>query len=258
MACSNRRLSPIIVLAALVAAWALISGLRLVDPIILPAPWSVVPAVPQMLRTGQLLAHLGTTLGRVTLAIVIAAAVGIPLGLFFGYRRDVYRLVESPLHALRSIPASALFPLFLIIIGVGESSIVALAAYPSLLVILVNAVTGASLANSHRMHQAHILGLDGLQLIADVLFFEALPHILDGVRTAISYSLVLVVAVEMFIGVGKFGLGRAIYEYQSTYRIPETYAAIIIAGAIGIGFNWLLTMAERRLLAWVPEVRHEL
>lgn len=257
MASFSKRLYPLLVVAALVGVWALVSGLGLIDRIILAAPWDVASALPQMFEAGEFLRHIGTTLGRVTLAIVIAAVIGIPLGLFFGYRRDIYRLVEGPLHAFRSIPASALFPLFLIIIGVGERSIVALAAYPSLLVIVVNAVTGASLANAHRIHQARILGLSGLELITDVLFYEALPNILNGLRTAVSYSLVLVVAVEMFIGVGKFGLGRVIYEYQSTYRIPETYAAIIVAGSIGIAFNWLLSAGEGRLLAWVPEARHD-
>ena len=71
-------------------------------------------------------------------------------------------------------------------------------------------------------------------------------------RTAISYALVLVVAVEMFIGVGSRGIGRAIYEYQSTYRIPETYGAIILAGALGMAMNGMLSVAERSSLSWMP------
>lgn len=257
MAFFKRRLAAILILLAMLAAWALLAGFELVDRIILPSPWAVFSALPGMVDSGFLVSHVAATLGRVGAALLIACLVGLPLGLFLGYRREIYGAVEGPLHALRSIPASALFPLFLIIIGVGEFSIIALAAYPSLLVILVNAVTGASLANEHRLHQARILGLNGVRLITDVLFFEALPSILAGIRTAVSYSLVLVVAVEMFIGVGRFGLGRVIYDYQSTYRIPETYAAIIIAGSIGIALNRILSVVDHRLLAWIPEARHE-
>ncbi len=242
--------------AALVVLWAVVSGLRLVDSIVLPSPLSVLRAVPTMFRE-RLLADVGLTLWRVLGALVIACLLGVPLGLYFGYRRSMYQVIESPLHALRSIPASALFPLFLIVIGVGEKSIVALAAYPSLLVILVNAVSGATLANKRRLYQARLLGLGTVDTITEVLFYEALPSIFDGIRTAVSYALMLVIAVEMFIGLGERGLGRGIYEYQSTYRVPETYGAIIVAGVIGVLLNAVVSQLEHRMLRWLPNVHEE-
>jgi ABC-type nitrate/sulfonate/bicarbonate transport system permease component len=236
--------------------WVLVSASRLVDPIILPSPWSVAGALPAMFRE-RLLRDVGLSVGRVLAALVIASLAGVPLGLLLGYRRNLYELVEGPLHALRSLPGSALFPLFLLLLGVGETSIVALATYPSLLVILVNAVTGAALANKRRLYQARLLGLGTMAIVSEVLFYEALPNIFNGVRTAVSYSLLLVIAVEMFIGLGEEGLGRAIYQYQATYRIPETYAAIIIAGLIGILLNGMVTAMEHRMLRWVPHAHEE-
>lgn len=241
---------------ALLAVWFAITALHLIDPIVLPSPASVVQAAPRLLKE-RLLADIAFTLGRVLGALVIACVIGIPLGLYLGYRRGLYQVIESPLHALRSIPASALFPLFLIVIGVGEKSIVALAAYPSLLVILVNSVSGATLANKRRLYQAQLLELNAFDTITEVLFYEALPNIFDGIRTAVSYALMLVIAVEMFIGLGERGLGRGIYEYQSTYRIPETYGAIIIAGLIGILLNAVVTRFERRMLRWLPNAQED-
>jgi ABC-type nitrate/sulfonate/bicarbonate transport system permease component len=243
-------------LAALVLVWAGLTALHVVAPIVLPSPPSVVRAVPKMLQE-RLLMDIGLTLARVLGALAIACVFGIPLGLYLGYRKGVYQVIESPLHALRSVPASALFPLFLIVIGVGEKSIVALAAYPSLLVILANTVSGATLANKRRLYQARLLVLDTFDTITEVLFYEALPNIFDGIRTAVSYALMLVIAVEMFIGLSERGLGRSIYEYQSTYRIPETYGAIIIAGIIGILLNAVVSQAERRMLRWLPNVQED-
>jgi ABC-type nitrate/sulfonate/bicarbonate transport system permease component len=242
--------------AALLGAWAAITAFRLVDPIVLSSPWSVVRALPGMLRE-RLLVDVALTLGRVLAALVFACAIGIPLGLFLGYRQKTYAIIEGPLHALRSIPASALFPLFLIVAGVGEPSIVALAAYPSLLVILVNTVSGAVLANKRHLYQARLLNLTTFEILSNVLFYEALPSILDGIRTAVSYSLVLVIAVEMFIGLGEEGLGRRIYLYQSTYRIPETYCAIVIAGLIGIVLNGVVTRLHDHMLRWVPHAHED-
>jgi ABC-type nitrate/sulfonate/bicarbonate transport system permease component len=252
----NHNSRALLFVAALVLLWAALTGLRVVDPIMLASPVSVVRAVPGMLHD-RLLADAGITLGRVLGALAIGCILGIPLGLYLGYRRAAYQVIESPLHALRSIPASALFPLFLIVIGVGEKSIVALAAYPSLLVILVNSVSGVTLANKRRLYQARLLGLSAFDTITDVLFYEALPNIFDGIRTSVSYALMLVIAVEMFIGLGERGLGRSIYEYQSTYRIPETYGAIIIAGVIGILLNALVTQLEHRMLRWLPNVQED-
>ena len=248
----TRAIAPLLLL---LAAWAVVAGFRLVDPIVLPAPWSVLRAVNGMARD-RIVGDVALTLGRVLGALVIAAAVGIPVGLYLGYRQRWYQMVEGPLHALRSIPASALFPLFLIIVGVGETSIVALAAYPSLLVILVNTVTGATLANKRRLYQAKLFELSSFETITDIVFYEALPNIFDGVRPAASYSMVLVIAVEMFVGLGERGLGRAIYEYQATYRIPEVYAAVIVAGTIGILLNLVVNTLKNRMLRWLPNV-HE-
>jgi ABC-type nitrate/sulfonate/bicarbonate transport system permease component len=256
MGWSRPKARALLLSACLLGAWAAVTAWPLVDPIVLPSPWSVARALPGMLRQ-RLLADVLLTLGRVLAALVLSCAVGIPLGLVLGYHQRLYQVLEGPLHALRSIPASALFPLFLIVVGVGEPSIVALATYPSLLVILVNTVSGAALANKRRLYQARLLNLSTLRMLTDVLFYEALPSIFDGIRTAVSYCLVLVIAVEMFVGLGEHGLGRGVYLYQSTYRVPETYGAIIIAGTIGILLNWAVTRLHQHMLRWVPHAHQE-
>ena len=85
----------------LVVVWALVAALRLVDPIVLPSPASVVRAIPRMLQE-RLVADIGLTVGRVLGALAIACALGVPLGLYLGYRKGMYQVIESPLHALRA------------------------------------------------------------------------------------------------------------------------------------------------------------
>ena len=246
------RLFALILPLLIVIAWSLITAREWVDPLILPAPTAVLFALGKLLTSGGLTHDLLRTTLRVIAALGIALAVGVPCGLWFGYHRRIYEAIEGPLHALRSLPAVALFPLFLIVIGVGEWSIVALACYNSTLIILINTVAGASQANPRRVKQARRLGITTRELITDVLFWEALPSILTGIRIAIGYGLALVIAVEMFIGVSQAGLGRKIFDYQAAYRIPETYAVIILTGVVGVVLNGLLRIAERYLLAWLP------
>lgn len=232
--------------------WWATTALHLVDPLILPTPPKVATAMMQLLTPDGLLRDFVYTLSRVAAALTISVIVGVPLGLWLGWQRSLYRFIEGPIHALRSLPAAALFPLFLIVIGVGERSIIALVTYNSIMVVLINTIAGALLANQRRVQQARALGVNGWRLITQVLFWEALPHILSGIRIAMGYGLALTIAVEMFIGVNNLGLGRKIYDYQAAYRIPETYAAILLTGALGLGLNGLLSLIERRLLRWLP------
>lgn len=249
----RKKLPALAIYALLLVAWWLVAKLGWVQPIILPSPGTVVSAVRQLVVDGGLLRDLGVTAGRVLASLIIASVIGIPIGLFFGYQKRLYGMVEGPLHALRSVPATCLFPLLLIVIGVGEKSIITLAAYPCLLILMVNAATGAGLVEPSRVRQGKVLGLSPFELVTEVLFYEALPHIMAALRTSVSYALVLVVAVEMFIGVGQAGLGRKIFDYQSSFRIPETYAEILVTGLLGVGLNLLITVLERRLLRWMPQ-----
>jgi len=243
--------------SALLAVWWTVCALGLVAPVLLPSPISVFRAGTELFGNGNLLSDLGTTARRVVLALVFGGVIGIPAGLVFGYKPRLYAWFEDPLHALRSVPATCLFPLLLIVIGVGEASIVILAAYPCLLIFLVNAASGAALAEPSRVSQAEALGATPLQLIWDVLFFEALPHLTSALRTCVSYALVLIVAVEMFIGVGQFGIGRRIFDLQSNFDIPQTYAAIFVTGALGVSLNYIVAQLEAYFLRWLPQASRE-
>lgn len=249
------RWNPLLLAGSVVALWTFLTTTEAVEPIILPPPWSVILALVDLFGDEAFVASLLRTLLRVGVALGLATVMGIPFGLILGSHSGIHRLLAPFVHGLRSVPATALFPLFLIVIGVGEVSVIALAAYPSLLAIAVSSATGAMLANSRRLQQVQALGLNRWEILSEYLFFEALPHIFDGLRIAASYALVLVVAVEMFIGAGDRGLGRAIFDYQSTYRVPETYAAILVTAFVGIALNRSLSAVESRVLRWLPNTR---
>lgn len=241
------------VVALLLAVWTAVAASAVLSRLILPAPADVVRAFWRLSADGVLGTAAAATLARVVLAVTAALAIGVPAGLALGLWKRVYDYLDTPLHALRSVPATALFPLLLVVVGIGEGAIIALAAYPSTLIVMINAVTGVRFANPRRLQHARALGLSGAAVVADVLVYEALPGIVHGLRVAVSYSLALVVAVEMFLGVTSHGLGRVIYDHQLTYDIPETYAAILATATCGVALNALVSTLERRMLAWVPQ-----
>jgi ABC-type nitrate/sulfonate/bicarbonate transport system permease component len=252
-------------MAALLGVWAALTHAfavpalgRLgpaIDPLFLAAPQDVALALMEMFREPGFIVDVARTIGRLAGALTVASVVGVPLGLFFATHRGLYATIEGPMHALRSVPAAALFPLFLLVIGVGDLSLIALASYNSLMVVVINTAAGAFLANPRRVYQARLLGVSRMGLATHVLLWEALPHIFTGVRVAIGYALALIIAAEMFIGTSEHGLGRRIFDAQAGYRSAETYAAILIASVVGITANAVLGAFERRLLHWLPMSR---
>jgi ABC-type nitrate/sulfonate/bicarbonate transport system permease component len=232
--------------------WSIISAAGWVKPINLPAPWRVGEAFVQLMTQAGLWKDLLITSARALAALALAVILGVPFGLLLALNPRLLSVVEGPVHALRSIPAAALFPLFLIVIGVGEGSIITLATYNSVMVVLISTVAGAVLANRRRVQQARSLGLGGWRLATQVLFWEALPHIFSGVRVAAGYGLALIIAVEMFLGISHAGLGRKIYDFQAAYRMPECYAAILVTATVGVAINAAVSWAERRCLRWLP------
>ncbi|MBY0335898.1 MAG: ABC transporter permease [Acetobacteraceae bacterium] len=242
-------LTPLAGAAGFVALWWLATWLRVADPVLLPSPAETWRDTARALQDGPLWHDLWKTVWRTVQAFVIASAIGVPLGLALGARERAYRAVEFVVDFFRSTPASALFPLFLILFGVGEGTKVAVAAFGAALVILFNAAYGVINARRTRVLAARVMGAGEARILWDVLLWEALPQILVGMRAGISLALVIVVVAEMFIG-STDGLGQRVIVAQSLFESGLMYGVIFLAGALGYLLNLLFLVAEKRLVHW--------
>lgn len=166
-----------------------------------------------------------------------------------GYSDRIYYSLEFVVEFFRSIPATALFPLFLLFFGIDDQSKIALTAWAAGLVLIINSMYGVHLGKELRIKSAKIMRMSGFVLFQKIIFPEALPWIFSGMRIAISLSLVIVVVTEMFIGTN-FGLGHRIIDTQLVYRISEMYATIFITGVLGFLINKGFIFAEKRTVHW--------
>ena len=130
----------------------------------------------------------------------IAAVIAIPLGIFLGASERLYRSVEFVIDFFRSTPASAMFPLFLVLFGVGDETKISVAAFGAALVILFNVAYGVMNARKTRLLAAKVMGASRLRVLIDVMLLESLPQTFVGLRNGVSLALVIVVVAEMFIG----------------------------------------------------------
>jgi ABC-type nitrate/sulfonate/bicarbonate transport system permease component len=235
--------------ALLIALWWVAYAGTLVDPHLLPSPFATLADTWKNIASGHLTRDFLQTLLRVSYAFAIAACAGVPLGIVLGANESIYRSVEFLIDFFRSTPATALFPLFLLLFGLGEFSKISVAAFAASLVIIFNVAYGVMNARQTRIVAARSMGANSLRVFTDIIFFETLPQTFVGLRTAISVALVVVIVAEMFIGAVD-GLGHRIIDAQISYQLTDMYGSILAAGAMGYGANLLFLVIEKVFVHW--------
>ncbi len=242
-------LLPFVGVAVLLAVWSLTVWARVVDPVLLPSPIATFRAMWIGMTSGKLGADFFKTVERTIFSTAIASVIAIPLGILLGSSEKVYRSVEFLIDFFRSTPASAMFPLFLVLFGVGDRTKISVAAFGAALVILFNVAYGVMNARKTRILAARVMGASRLRVLWDVMLLESLPQTFVGLRNGVSLALVIVVVAEMFIG-STDGLGQRVFEAQQLFDMPDMYAAIFAAGALGYGLNLVFLTIERRFVHW--------
>ena len=234
---------------ALFIVWDLVVRLGVIKPILLPPPGATVLTLVTGLAGGPLLLDFAVTVWRTVQAFVIAAVMGVPLGVLLGSNERAYRSVEFLIDFFRSTPSSALIPLFLLIFGVSDVNKVAIAAFGAFLIVIFNSAYGVINARKQRVMAARVMGASRWQIFKDVLIWESLQPTFVGLRSAVSMALVIVIVAEMFIGSDN-GLGHRIIDAQQVLNVKSMYAAILAAGALGYALNILFLIVERRIVHW--------
>jgi sulfonate transport system permease protein len=240
---------PLVGPAFLIFIWYVAVSAKWVNPILLPHPMDTLGYMVQQLASGESLVDLGATLSRTLQAFVVAALLGVPIGVFLGSSAPLYRSCEFLIDFFRSTPASALIPLFILIFGISDLNKIAIASFAAFLVILFTAAYGVMQARKTRLMAAQVMGASRFRIFCDVLLLESLPQIMVGLRSGISIALVIVIVAEMFIG-SETGLGHRIINAQQVLNIKDMYASILLTGIFGYGLNMLFLGIEKKFIHW--------
>jgi len=234
------------------ALWSIVSTavvvLKLFNPIFFPGPWVVAGALVTLAMKGQLWGHIGATLERVALGFSTGALLAIGLGLPSGHFRVVRNIVEPVVELLRPIPPLAMLPLFLVWIGIGETSKVGFITYATFFPMFLTTVHAVGQMDPLLVRAAQSLGARPSQLFFRVILPAALPDMLTGLRLGIALSFFVIVISE-FIGAEQ-GLGFLINDGRSFFLVPQMLGAAALLGLFGYAGNALVRLAERRLLRW--------
>ena len=233
----------------IVVAWLVAGWLKLINPLFIPSLPEVFASLRRMIASGILLNDLANTAWRTFVGFIISAVVGIPLGLLLGSNENIRRATSVLVDFFRSVPGTALFPLFLLFFGIGDRAKIANAVFACTLIVLINAMYGVRNVNQTRINAAKTMGASSIRIYYRIVLPSALPEIAGGLRIAVSIALIVIVVTEMFIGTSN-GLGKRIFNAYQLFQVPDMFAAILITGLFGYLLNLLLAALEQRLIHW--------
>jgi len=253
---TGRKLLAVILFFAL---WEVSSRLKLVNPIFFPPITSIVKALVQEISVFAptvgmngaqrgMLYNLAFSLKRAFSGYLIGLAVAIPLGILIGWFRSLERFIDPLIQMFRNISTLALMPVFIMLLGIGETSRTFIIFWGVLWVNIMNTISGVKNVDAQVVKASTVMGMPKWQLFTKVVFPGALPSIFVGVRISATTSIMILTAAEM-IGATE-GLGWSVRHFQTYMEYPKMYAYIVVMTILGIAINYALVAIERHVFRY--------
>ena len=242
---------------ALIGLWQLGADAGLISPVFFPGPDRSFGTLWEQLHEAEFWHAFAETLRRMALGFVSASLIGIAAGALIGLSRNLRDYVEPTLELIRPLPASAVIPVFVLLIGLNERMIIAVIAFASLWPVLLGTVHGFKTIEPRLIEVSRLLHLSPLELIFKIALPNAMPDIFAGLRLAAAVSLVVAVTVE--ITANPIGLGYALIVAQESMKPDRMFVFLIWIGFLGWLVNATLLRAQQRWFGrmgnWAEQAR---
>ncbi|MFI9583532.1 ABC transporter permease [Streptomyces sp. NPDC052236] len=204
--------------------------------------------------TGERLASdVLPSLIRLTEGYLLAAVIGVGLGLLIGTSRVVRDVLEPVLELFRAIPPPVLVPVIMLFAGIGDTMKVLVIVSGCVWPILLNTVEGVRAVDDVLSDTCRSYGIGGPSRLWHLVLRSASPQIVTGMRQSLSIGIILMVISEMFAASN--GLGFTIVQFQRSFAIPEMWSGVLLLGLLGFVLSLLFRFAENRVLAWYHGLR---
>jgi taurine transport system permease protein len=234
--------------AALLALWQAAIDFRWLSPVFLPSPFSILVALRDLLVSGELARDLASSLARIGLGWCLGTLGGLAVGLAMGLSSVVRSMGVPVVSALFPIPKIALLPLFILWLGIGESSKVTVIALGVFFPTTIATFSSVDAVPRSLIRMAQSFGVPFAGIVLKVLLPGALPGIIAGFRISASIALLLVVAAEM-IGAQQ-GIGAFVLAKGNLMQTDQLMAGVAVLSIVGLVIGALLSRLERVLLRW--------
>ena len=239
------RYSPLLILAI---AWEASSRLGLVSELALPPLSDVVAAWIEMIKDGELITNGVTSIYRALAGLTLAVVIGGVLGIAMAWSRPINALVAPIVEIFYPLPKSALIPVTVIWLGFGDGSKILLIFLGCMLPVTIGAYNGARGADQALVWSARSMGADRLRMLWDVVVPSAMPEMLNGIRTALALSFILLVSSELIVA--QNGFGNLIGNLGNYGSYDGMFAVVLTVAFLGFAADRVYQMLVQRVLAW--------
>ncbi|KVS33581.1 ABC transporter permease [Burkholderia cepacia] len=244
----------IAVLVIALGGWELAARLKWIDPFFFSQPTLIFAQIQDWFvngtSQGPLLTQVWVTLEETTIGFVIGSVAGVICGIVLGRNKLMADVFGLYIQIANSIPRVVLGSIFVIALGLGMASKIALAVVMVFFVVFGNAFQGVREADRYLIANAQILGASRRQITTSVVIPSALSWILASLHVSFGFALVGAVVGE-FLG-SKQGIGLLISTAQGAFNASGVFAAMIVLAVVALAADYLLTWLEKRLLKWRP------
>ncbi len=249
----------VLILVVFIGGWQFTTSVGIVDPFFWGQPsgiWNqIVTWVTQGTAQGPLWEQIAVTLEEAIIGFVIGVFFGVIFGVVLGRNRFLADVLSPYIKAANAIPRVTLAPLFVIALGLGSQSKIALAAVLVFFIVFFNAFQGVREVDRNLLANARILGASQRRLSTEVIIPSALTWILASLHTSFSFALVGAVVGE-FLGATQ-GIGLMIQNAGANFNANGVFAAMVILAAVALITEVLITALENRLVRWRPNTVSE-
>jgi ABC-type nitrate/sulfonate/bicarbonate transport system permease component len=235
-------------LLLVVAVWEAVTQTGLVSTSILPTFSSVIVAGMRLFDDGTILGHAAASLYRGATGLALAILVGGAIGIAMAWWKEVNAVAGPLVEMFYPLPKSALIPVTALWLGFGDGSKILLIFLGCMLPVTLGAYNGARGADTTLVWTARSTGASRLRTLWDVVVPCAMPELLNGIRTAIALSFILLVASELIVA--RQGLGFMLSFLGDAGNYSGMFAVVIIISALGFAADRGHLMLTRRALAW--------
>lgn len=224
-----------------VASWALGHN-------VVPSPAATAIAAVDLLAQGKLLVAVGESVSVYFSGFLIAAAVGVPLGLFMGGIRPFGRTIDIYVNALTATPRVAFIPLIIVLFGLGFQAKVTVVFLGAVMPIIINTYAGVLNADGELIEMARSTGARQGQIFRRILLPGATPFIVAGLRLGATIGLINTVVAELYTAVR--GLGGLLAVYGNTFQMAPYFVVVLTLALIGGVVAQTLRVLESRADRW--------
>jgi NitT/TauT family transport system permease protein len=239
------RYLPLLLLAI---AWELTARFELVSTTALPPLSDVIAAWIGMIRDGELLSNGISSLYRAGAGLALSILIGATLGIAMAWWKPVNVLLAPIVEIFYPLPKSALIPVTVIWLGFGDNSKILLIFLGCMLPVTIGAFNGARSSEQVLVWSARSMGASRLRMLWDVVLPSAMPELLNGVRTALALSFILLVSSELLVA--QKGFGYLIGYLGANGSYDAMYAVVLTVAFLGFAADRVYLLITKRTLAW--------